>query len=268
MINDKQRREVVERTRETEINRNTIMPGDVYEYSCGNDQGYGYMIPVKTSKGWDFIDTYHLGIPWRKDGESDDDASIRRIIELGHGKHDRYVRNATSSFYHCNAHFNNTEVPYGLRFVFNLGDYSVVSNRECEDYDSSDVVVFVPLYREQHFHWDSGRTRGLCFVKKDAKKTPVNEFKSLLADALRLITEPSAWMAASRLDEIKKKLRELEDLGLSTQESRDAVSRLAKRIEIINKCAEDLREIEMELMTQLCDSSNSGEEMAVDNESD
>ena len=268
MISDEQRHEAVERTRETEISRNIIMPGDVYKYNCGNDQGYGYMIPVKTSKGWDFIDTYHLGIPWRKDGETGDGASIRRIIELGYGKHDGYVRNATSSFYYCNAHFNNTEVPYGLRLVFNLGDYSVVSNRECEDYDSSDVVVFVPLYREQHFHWGSGRTRGLCFVKKDAKKSPVNEFKSLLADASRSITEPSAWMAASRLDEIKKKLLELEDLGLSTQESRDAVSRLARRIEIINKCAEDLREIEKECMAQLRDSDNTGEERTLDDEDD
>ena len=32
-----------------EANEVSIRPGDVYEYSCGNDQGYGYMIPVKTS---------------------------------------------------------------------------------------------------------------------------------------------------------------------------------------------------------------------------
>ena len=33
-----------------EISEDTIRPGDVYEYSCGNNQGYGYMVPVKTSK--------------------------------------------------------------------------------------------------------------------------------------------------------------------------------------------------------------------------
>lgn len=43
-----------------EANGDRIRPGDVYEYSCCNDQGYGYMIPVKTSGGWDYIDTYQL----------------------------------------------------------------------------------------------------------------------------------------------------------------------------------------------------------------
>ncbi len=43
-----------------EINGDTIRAGDVYKYRCVNDQGYGYMISVKTSKGWDFIDTYQI----------------------------------------------------------------------------------------------------------------------------------------------------------------------------------------------------------------
>lgn len=33
-----------------EINGDSVKPGDVYEYSCDNNQGYGYMVPVKTSK--------------------------------------------------------------------------------------------------------------------------------------------------------------------------------------------------------------------------
>lgn len=107
-----------------EANGDLIRPGDVYEYSCCNDQGYGYMIPVKTSGGWDFIDTYQLGIPWSKDGETSDDASIRRIIELGHGEHDGYVSNQTSMFYHRNAYFGKAAVPRGLRLAFNLNDYN------------------------------------------------------------------------------------------------------------------------------------------------
>ena len=70
------------------ISGDFIMPGDVYEYRCGNDQGYGYMIPVKTSNGCDFIDTYQLDNPWLQDGETKDEASIRRIIELGNSEHD------------------------------------------------------------------------------------------------------------------------------------------------------------------------------------
>lgn len=227
---------------ETETNGNTIRPGDVYKYRCSNDQGYGYMIPVKTSKGWDFIDTYQLGVPRCNDGETGDDASIRRIIELGHGEHDGYVSRATSSFYYCNAHFGETKVPYGLHLAFNLSDYNIAARRECENYNYNDVVYNVPLYREQHYSWNYGKAFGLCFVRKDAKKSLINEFKSLLAEAHSSITAPQIGTAIYLLDKIEEKLHELDDLGLSTQEDKDAFSYLANRIKIINQCVEDLKE--------------------------
>lgn len=251
---------------ETETNENTIRPGNVYKYHCDNDQGYGYMVPVKISKGWDFIDTYQLGIPWPKDGETGDNASIRRIIELGHGEHDGHVSRATSSFYHRNAYFGRTEVPYGLRLLFNLDDYNIASRRECEDYNYNDAVYNVPLYREQHYNWNYGQAFGLCFVRKGAKKSPINEFKSLLAETHRSITEPQIRMAINLLDKVEKKLHELDDLGLSTQEDKDAFSYLAKRIEIINKCVEDLRKIDRERMMQRRDSDSTGEDRTVDDD--
>ena len=245
---------------------NPIRSGDVYEYTCGNDQGYGYMVPVKTSKGWDFIDTYQLGAPWRNDGETGDDASIRRIIELGHGEHDGYVNRATSSFYYCNAHFGETKVPYGLRLLLNLNDYNVASHRECDDYNACDTASYIPLYREQHYSWSYGKAFGLCFVRKDAEKNPVAVFRSLLVEASTSIIKPSVSVAAHLLGEIEKKLCVLEDFGLSTQEDEDAVFRLAKRIEIINKCVEDLKEIDRERMAQRRDSNSTVEERTVDDD--
>lgn len=245
-----------------------IRPGDVYEYICCNDQGYGYMVPVKTSKGWDFIDTYQLGIPCRKDGETGDDASIRRIIELGHGEHDGYVSQATSLFYYHNVHLRKVGVPNGLRLALNLSDYNVASSRECADYDDEDVAMFVPLYFEQHYSWHSGRALGLCFVRKDAGKSPVNEFRALLEEASGSIAVPYAGRAASLLGKVENKLCVLEDFGLSTQEDEDAVFRLAKRIEIINKCVKDLGKIDRERMAQLWDSGGSGEERTVDDARD
>ena len=251
-----------------EINGDPIKPGDVYEYRCDNNQGYGYMIPVKTSNGWDFIDTYQLDSPLLKDGETKDEASIRQIIELGNGEHDGYVNRATSSFYHSNALFGKVEVPYDLRLAFNLNDYDVVSRRECDDYDSDDVILFVPLYFEQHYSWDYGKTFGLCFVRKDAEKSLVNEFRSLLAEASSSIVKPYAETAAFLLGEVEEKLHELDGAGKSTQRDKDAVSRLAKRIEIIGKCAEDLREIDREVMAQLGNSDSTGEERTADDEND
>lgn len=244
----------------TETNENTIRPGNVYKYPCDNGQGYGYMVPVKTSKGWDFIDTYQLGIPWPKDGETGDNASIRRIIELGHGEHDGYVSRTTSSFYHRNAYFERTEVPYGLRLLFNLDDYSIASRRECENYNYNDAVYNVPLYREQHYNWHYGQAFGLCFVRKGAKKSPINEFKSLLAEAHRSITEPQIRTAIYLLDKVKEKLHELDDLGLSTQEDKDAFSYLANRVKIINKCIEDLKENDRGAWHNYGDSNNMGKE--------
>lgn len=243
-----------------------IMPGDVYKYRCGNDQGYGYMVPVKTSDGWDLIDTYHLGIPSRKPGETNDAASIRRIIELGHGEHDGYVSRATSSFYHRNALFGKTTVPCDMRLAFNLNDCEAASRRECADYDSGDVVMFVPLYFEQHYNWDSGRALGLCFVRKGAKKSLVAEFRSLLEEASSSIVEPYAGTAAFLLGKVEEKFHELEGAGQSTQRDKDAVSRLAKRIEIIDKCAEDLRAVGRERTAQLGDSGSTGEERTGDDE--
>ncbi len=157
-------------------------------------------------------------------------------------------------FYHQNAYLKKTAVPCGLRLVFNLNDYDAASSRECEDYDDSDVVYYVPLYREQHYSWNYGRALGLCFVRKGAEKDRVNEFRSLLGEASGSIVLPYASMAASLLSRIEEKLRELEDLGLSTQRDKDDVSYLTKRIEIIGRCTKELEKVSRERIAQSCDS--------------
>lgn len=156
-------------------------------------------------------------------------------------------------FYHRNAYLKKTAVPYGLRLAFNLNDYDATSSRKCEDYDDSDVVYYVPLYREQHYSWNFGRALRLCFVRKGAEKDRVNEFRSLLREASGSIVTPYAGNAASLLSRIEEKLRELEDLGLSTQRDKDDVSYLAKRIEIIGKCTKELEKVNRERIAQRCD---------------
>jgi hypothetical protein len=229
-------------------NTDIIMPGDVYEYTCNNEQGYGYMIPVKTSYGWDLIDTYQLENPSLKPGETLDEASIRRIIELGSNENDGYVKRATSDFYFHNVCLEREEVPDGFQLLLNLNDYDIATLRECEKYDGSDVILHVPLYREQHFHWRSGKTLGLCFVKKNAKKNPCNELTNLVRECFSSITPSYAGIALFHFDKIKEKLNELENLGLATQAHRVSVSCLEKRIEIINKCNEDLKKVNKEYL--------------------
>lgn len=68
------------------------------------------------------------------------------------------------------------------------------------------------------------------------------------------------------MGKVEEKLNELEGAGQSTQRDKDAVSRLAKRIEIIDKCAEDLRAVGRERTAQLGDSGSTGEERTGDDE--
>lgn len=228
-----------------------IRPGDVYKYSCGNDQGYGYMVPVKTSDGWDFIDTYQLDFPSMKPDETSDEASVRNIIELGISEHDGYVRRMVYNFYHKNAIFCCKTVPSHLVLVFNVSDYDIVSRRRCEDYDCADVVMDVPLYREQHFDWTSGLVRGLCFVRKGAVKSRINEYRSLLREASSLIISPDASGASSLLGKIEKRLYEIKSVGLSTPQDELEFAFLVRRTEIINKCVEDLREVSKDYLVRL-----------------
>lgn len=249
-----------------ETDKHTIAPGDVYEYKCDNNQGYGYMIPVKTSAGWDFIDTYHIDRPYTEKGENTVDASIRQIIEFGHGEHDGFV--SKKAFFYCyqNVLYHVQEVPSDLRFVFNLNDYEPLPHRECSDYDVDDTIMFVPLYREQNFDWDSGITLGLCFVRKGAKKSQANEFRNLLNEANNSITEPQAEKASFLLGEIEKKLNELENAELSTQRNELEFSFLVKRTEIINKCVEDLRKVSYDYRIWLHDSDSIDEERKEDDD--
>lgn len=217
-----------------------IRPGDVYAYRCDNNQGYGIMVPVKTSRGWDFIDTYHLGSPAMKPGETLDEASVREIIELGTGEYDGYVGRVVSNFYHENAIFHCEEVPSRLTLLFNVSDYDVISCREARDFDDDDVAIFIPMYREQHFDWGSGRTLGLCFVRKGAVRSLAREFNSICVDAWQQLTMPSVGMATEFLEKAQDKLRELEASGLASQGDKARVLEIKMCIKAIEECRDEI----------------------------
>lgn len=217
-----------------------IRPGDVYCYRCDNDQGYGIMVPVKTSRGWDFIDTYHLHSPSMKPGETLDEASVREIIELGSGERDGYVSRVVGNFYHANAIFHCEEVPSRLTLLFNVSNYDIISRREVRDFDDDDVAIFIPMYREQHFDWDSGRTLGLCFARKGAVRSLAREFNSMCVDAWQQLTMPGVGMADEFLEKAQDKLRELEASGLAAQGDKARVIEIKMCIKAIEECRDEI----------------------------
>lgn len=219
---------------------NGIRPGDVYAYRCDNDQGYGIMVPVKTSDGWDFIDTYHLSTPPMKPGETLDEASVREITELGSGEYDGYVGRVVSNFYNKNAILHCKTVPSRLTLMFNVSDYDIISRREARDFGDEDVEIFVPMYREQHFDWGSGRTLGLCFVRKGAERSIAREFDFLCVDAWQQLTMPGVGMAEEFLEKAQDKLKELEESGIATQVDKSRVLEIKRCIKAIEKCRDEI----------------------------
>ena len=219
---------------------NGIRPGDVYAYRCDNDQGYGIMVPVKTSRGWDFIDTYHLHSTSMKPGETLDEASVRNIIELGSGEYDGYVSRVVGDFYHQNAIFHCETAPSRLTLMFNVSDYDIISRREARDFDDDDVAIFIPMYREQHFDWGSGRTLGLCFVRKGAARSLTREFNSMCVDAWQELTMPGVGMAEEFSEKALDKLRELDGSGLASQGDKARVFEIKMCIKAIEKCRDEI----------------------------
>lgn len=218
----------------------SIRPGDVYAYSCDNDHGYGIMVPVKTSDGWDFIDTYHLHSTSMKPGETLDEASVRNIIELGSGEYDGYVSRVVGDFYHKNAIFHCKTVPSRLTLMFNVSDYDIISRREARDFDDDDVAISIPMYREQHFDWYSGRTLGLCFVRKGAARSLAREFYFLCDDAWQELTMPGVGMAEEFLEKAQAKLKKLEESGIASQGDKARVIEIKKCIKAIEKCRDEI----------------------------
>lgn len=160
----------------------TVRPGDIYQHHFGNDQSYGYSIPVKTSRGWDLIDTYQLGMLSCHSDENSEQASIRRVIELASTPHDHYVNRCTSNFYHRNASLGVNRPRSDYELVCNLTELDVVSDREADDYESDQVVRHIPLYFEQNFSWGKGRTMGLTFVRKGAVPSLERKLRAFLLD--------------------------------------------------------------------------------------
>lgn len=218
----------------------SIRPGDVYAYRCDNDQGYGIMVPVKTSDGWDFIDTYHLHSTSMKPGETLDEASVRNIIELGSGEYDGYVSRVVGDFYHKNAIFHCKTVPSRLTLMFNVSEYDIISRRDARDFDDYDVEISIPMYREQHFDCGSGRTLGLCFVRKGAVRSLAREFNSMCVDAWQELTMPGVGIAAYFLEKAHAKLKELEASGIATQGDKARVLEIKKCIKAIEKCRDEI----------------------------
>lgn len=124
--------------------------------------------------------------------------------------------------------------------MFNVSDYDIISRREARDFDDDDVAIFIPMYREQHFDWGSGRTLGLCFVRKGAARSLAREFYFLCADAWKELTMPGVGMAEEFLAKAQAKLKELEESGVASQGDKARVLEIKMCIKAIEECRDEI----------------------------
>lgn len=240
----------------------TVRAGDVYEYTAHNHQAYGYMIPVKTSKGWDLVDTYHLDSPGMRGDERGCDAAIRRIVELGESDHDGYVTRATSNFYHRN-HRVNPGSDSSLELVCNLTEFRpTYRDRDCHDYADIDVIMHVPLYREQNFSWSLGRTMGTNLIRKGAEPDPTKIYDALIADAFDSMQAPSICGARNRLESACKQLDKLKERGLATERmiaDCDFAAAYLAELERCDRAVQNIRASHQERMRRIREQEESDE---------
>lgn len=231
----------------------TVRPGDIYQHHFGNDQSYGYSIPVKTSRGWDLIDTYQLSSPSWQNGEGSDKASVRRIIELASTEHDFYAPRCASNFYHQNITRNVTCPLESYVLVCNLNDFNISSDREAADYDPDDVLKHIPLYFEQHYSWNLGHTLGLTFVKKDAQPKSEQKLKAFINDINDTCDMmPSARNAQYILEhDVRPLIQSMTESGQLSDRDRLRYELTCKRVEAIDACNKAISQARSEYYSQL-----------------
>lgn len=214
----------------------TLRPGDIFAHNWGNDQSYGVCVPVRTSRGWDLIDTYQIDHVCMRGGETADEASIRRVIELAETEHDHYVCRRTYEFYHHNGLTDITGPRSDFTLICNLTEMRIITDREAEDYDPKDVVCRVPLYNEQHFSWSLGRTMGLTLVRRDAEPSDHRTLRALISDAHEPKT-PYVMRSLNLLeDEIRPLAARMRAEGRLTPYEELDLAYLEDRLEALRTC--------------------------------
>lgn len=242
----------------------TVRPGDIFAHHFGNDQSYGVSIPIKTSTGWDLLDTYQVSSPSYKRDESGIDAAIRRINELAESEHDGYARRCAYNYYHHNVLTQVTEPRKDYTLICNLNDYrGTYRDREAHDYDDDDVIWHIPLYWEQNFSWNLGRTMGTTLIRKDAKPSDEKKFHAIVADIIDDAPIPYLHSAKQNLERLTSIVDGMRDRGELTELLQVQYTWICERVRVLDECIAEwnrvsapLNELERTLKAQLEDEMN------------
>lgn len=163
--------------------------GGVYKrkgYDTRNDQHYYIYIPViyQDTNGvtrYRMVDTRVIDNPcW---GKIDMEKRLWYLEQADRGETSYKIFHDVSGYYYQN-YYNLSSDELDEKeweLLADLHDYKPVDDREVYDYLEEDKIMYVPLWREDHYRWESGCV-GLHYVKKAAKKDGYSVYCNALSN--------------------------------------------------------------------------------------
>lgn len=216
-----------------------IIFGGVYKRKCNdtyNEQHYYIYIPVayKNKDGvirYRMVDTYEVERPFDAVRTMED--RIKYLEQANCGESSYAIYHGPSNYYYQN-YYNlpNDELnEEEWELLADLHDYKPVDDREVYDYLKKDKIMYVPLWREDHYRWGSGCV-GLHYVKKTAKKDGYSVYHNALSNYSFGFDN----YYAERLEEICKDVLQNMVLGYGKKkEIKNMVKRIKKYLQLSNE---------------------------------
>jgi len=151
-----------------------------------NDQHYYYYIPVARHKvgetiKYKMVDTYMVNNPcW---GKVDYEKKLWYLEQANCGETSYQIFGGHFNYYYQNYYaIQSLELDDNdWEMVADLHEYRMISDDEAREYLPEDLTMYLPLWNEDCYRWNSGAV-GSCFVKKDAKKDGWRVYSKSLND--------------------------------------------------------------------------------------
>lgn len=190
--------------------------GAVYKrkvWDTRNDQHYYVYIPVayKNKDGvirYRMVDTYEAEKHYGTAKAMED--RIKYLEQANCGESSWGIYCGPSNYYYQNYYdLPSDELDEkDWEMLGDLHDYKLVDDREVYDYLKEDKLMYIPLWREDNYRWNSGGV-GCHYVKKEAKKDGYSVYRNALNNYSFGFDDYSA----KRLEEVCKDVLQNMSLG-------------------------------------------------------
>lgn len=179
-------------------------------YFDGNDQSYGYFLPVAVEMPCNtgnnevfiyMIDTYVIDRPHYDDFEE----LVEAIKSWRNPENGCRIRNQSFNYYHSGAFRLTDDIAPAFELVCDLSKVKPIYSDEAVKYEDGDVFWNVKLYHTHNFSWEEG-TKGVILAKKNASPTGERSLKAVLDKIVRTNPDELGYMDIALSDELQTTL--------------------------------------------------------------